>query len=301
MTIEINQNPYEWKKQDFLETFPTELSLDIFSYLTPTALARCLEVNKTWRGLATTQALWDALFPSIAINEKKWAAIYPKFQDVLSGVAPTPFPRKLFKILKDPCSFWEGKRVEQTHMLTLIIENISLMTLGDLVNSGNTPTRYRYFNDRALRECDKTAVVSKAYWVLMTKDPIPNSKNKTYPDQCALLAQHNQDHHTGYQAPLAIEAAASVFAHYGAFGELLYPAQCDEEGRHVYACKDGKPINNSICTYCQEPTLGFDFFALQAQNVEFQALVGFFGSTGLVVSQGSIADEKCGMAALWKF
>ncbi|MDN3508580.1 MAG: hypothetical protein P0S93_00870 [Candidatus Neptunochlamydia sp.] len=58
-----------------------------------------------------------------------------------------------------------------------------------------------------------------SYWVLMTKDIIPGSRNKTYDCQKELVHTKGRG---SYELPSAIEAAASILMHYFKTGECLY-------------------------------------------------------------------------------
>ncbi|KAF8905644.1 WD40-repeat-containing domain protein [Mucidula mucida] len=52
---------------DFVGSVPSELALQIFSYLPATSLLTCAAVSKRWRSLADDQTLWKAL-----CHEKNW-------------------------------------------------------------------------------------------------------------------------------------------------------------------------------------------------------------------------------------
>lgn len=85
---------------------PRDIQLLIFSYLKPEGLGRCSRVSKLWHAIANTESLWRALYPPIAFGKREW-------EQYLGDVGEEPFlPRVVYKILKSPCPFFPGKRVD---------------------------------------------------------------------------------------------------------------------------------------------------------------------------------------------
>ena len=140
-----NQPKLDETAADFTLLFPEEISLAIFSYLNSQELTRCFCVNKTWKALASDEVLWNTLLPRIAFGKAQWETY---FGDI--GQVP-PLPKDIHQILKSPCPFWPGKKVEETHILMLIPESVNskpltLSTLGELVKAPKYghATQYRY-------------------------------------------------------------------------------------------------------------------------------------------------------------
>ncbi|WP_068467790.1 F-box-like domain-containing protein [Candidatus Protochlamydia phocaeensis] len=259
-------------KADFVKVFPKEMTQEIFSYLNADELARCQRVNREWKVKASDEALWNALPPKIAFGKKQWAKY---FGDV--GIEP-PFPKDIHKILKSPCPFWPGKKVEETHMLVLIPETINgkplnLKTWGELVKAPKQghATQYKYIWDAIINEHGNQGA-TKSHWVLMTKDVIEGSRNKTYTDQQALIAEFAKKTEINYEVPNVLDATIGIFMHYIRFGEHLFKA-------------------DDLWTYtrCQE----------KAQD--WQIVVGGFSLAGLYVRSLSIDFYSIGVAALRKF
>jgi hypothetical protein len=261
----------EETKIDFTLLLPQETTLEIFSHLNAEDLARCQRLNKRCKVLANQEALWNALSPKIAFGKKQWAKY---FGDI--GKEP-PLPKEIHKILKSPCPFFPGKKVEETHMLVLIPETINgipldLAILGELVQALKVghATKYRYIWDALIKEFGKQATI-KSHWVLMTKDVIEGSRNKSYSEQQALIAELNKQKGTQYEVPNTLDAAICIFMHYVSSGERLF--------------------NQQPWTYtrCQENVQGY------------QIIVGGFSSDGLRVSYGNTSLSSVGVAALRKF
>jgi len=88
-------------------------------------------------------SLSKAQLPAIAFGKEKWA-IY--FGDV--GVEP-PLPPNIHEILQSPCPFFPGKKVGETHLLTLIPKTVNgksltLNSLGELVKSPKQGNKTKY-------------------------------------------------------------------------------------------------------------------------------------------------------------
>jgi hypothetical protein len=56
----------------------------------------------------------------------------------------------------------------------------------------------------------------------MTRDVIPESRNKSYDDQKALVQKHAQRSKIPYELPKALEAATAILMHHVETGEKLY-------------------------------------------------------------------------------
>ena len=87
---------------------------------------------------------------------------------------------------------------------------LNLVNLGDLVKrpkGGGLPTEYYYIWDAVIIASGQQAT-TRSHWVLMTKDVIEGSRNKSYKEQQALVAEVNKK--TGmneYEVPNALDAA----------------------------------------------------------------------------------------------
>ena len=155
------------------------------------------------------------------------AAVWERyFGDV--GVTP-PLPDGLEALMDSPCPFWEGKRVKDTHLLALIPSHVggqplTLDYLGELIQSpkgGGHGTKYRYYWNE-IREAIGSQSPGRSYWVLMTRDVLPESRNKVYEDQRKLVAAHATRTGISYEVPRALEAAVVMLLHHVRSGERLY-------------------------------------------------------------------------------
>ena len=211
--------------------------------------------------------------PSLAVID---AAVWQRyFGDV--GVAP-PLPDGIEETLNSPCPFWEGKQIKDTHLLVLIPsyvagQPLTLDYLGQLIQQpqgGGHATKYRFYWD-SVREAIGSQTSGSSYWVLMTKDVLPESRDKSYMDQYALVAAHAERTGLTYEVPGALEAAVVMLLHHVRSGERLYSD------------------DPSTYTRCWEKVQGF------------QLIVGGCSSVGFSIYSLSYGYDYVGVAGLRRF
>jgi energy-coupling factor transporter ATP-binding protein EcfA2 len=208
---------------------------------------------------------------SMAFGPQEWSKYYGKVEKV------PPLPTDIEATLDAPCPFWPDRKVRDTHLLVLLPATVdgkpfTLNLLSELIKSpksGEHKTQYGWY-DSGLRE--KIGAVSPAasYWLLMTRDVLPESRNKTYADQKELVAGHAMRTGLPYELPKALEAATAILTHYVRNGERLYST------------------NPWTYTRCQEWVL--------YQSNKYPAVVGGFESSSLGVSRSHYGydDRSCG-------
>jgi len=179
------------------------------------------------------------------------------------------------EILKARCPFNPGKQVGDTHMLVLIPQTVdekpfTLNLLEKLIKKPKEKeaSRFAFYSDDVNNEPGENPI-ENSYWILMTKDVIPGSLEKTYEEQKKLVEEKG----TGvYALPSAIEAAASILMHYFKTDEHLY----------------GQDPWNSF-TRCQE----------KVKEDPWPVAIGGFYREELRVAY--LSDSHCGVAAARKF
>lgn len=252
---------------DPLILLPEEVNIIIFSYLNSTELGRCLAVSKAWRALASDDTLWSAL----AFGKKAWITYFGNI-----GEEP-PLPKYIHNILKSPCPFQPGKKIKDTHMLFLIPETINgkpltLNTLGELVKcpKAGYATRYRC---KEIENEDENKPTPNSHWALMTTDVLPDSRNKSYAEQKALITQVAGKAKIAYEIPNLLDAVVCLFLKYVVSKERLF--------------RD-KPATFTRC---------------QGDVLDFQTIVGNFSLKGLEVFNNEHDDNSndLGIAAIVKF
>ncbi len=116
-------------------------------------------------------------FDGMAFGKKRWDEFLGDIGD------EPPLPENIHEILKSPCPFWSGKRIEETHMLFLIPSTIdgkalsNLKTFREIVNAqtqknGSKLSAY-IFPQENFRDHQPSG---QSYWVLMTKEAVNKKK-----------------------------------------------------------------------------------------------------------------------------
>jgi len=209
------------------------------------------------------QKLQKEAVPEIAFGKAKWQKY---FGDI--GTEP-PLPKDIDQILKSPCPFWSGKRVEETHLLVLVPSAVNgkaftLNTLQELIQNPKTgnKTQYSYYHKHVKNELGNKS--ESAHWVLMTRDVIPESRNKKYDDQKSLVATHGKKSGIAYELPTALEATTAILMHYVETGKALYT---DEElgSQYTYTrCQEKVKYNQWPVTIG-----GFSFGGLRVSHYDW--------------------------------
>ena len=225
------------------------------------------------RRLGTRHYRPSALLHSFGTEE--WSRYFGEIEE-----AP-PLPAHIVDTLNGTCPFWPEKAVKDTHLLVLMPATVngkpfSLNLLGELVQcpqGGGYSTQYRVY-DSDVREQFGAQPSTSSYWVLVTRDVLEGSRDKTYASQQALVAGHASRTGLRYALPGALEAATAILLHYVRSGERLYT-----DAPWTYA-------------RCQE---------LVAWNgSHYPIVVGGFSSVGLLVYIGSNVCFFHGVAGLRK-
>jgi flagellar biosynthesis GTPase FlhF len=128
-----------------------------------------------------------------------------------------PLPNHVNEILDEPCPFWPGRTVRETHLLTLIPATVDgkTFTLHTLAKvSGAVKASVEAENIMWERFGSKDS--DGPYWLLITRGVIPQSMDLLYRHQEAMLTQH------GYDVPRSLETAISIMTHYARKRERLY-------------------------------------------------------------------------------
>jgi len=163
--------------------------------------------------------------------------------------------------------------VRETHIFILVPKTVkgkplTLNTLKELIEKPKQghATKYKFYENVVKKELGNQSI-PESYWALMTKDVLPNSRDKNYSEQQAFIKRP-------YAVPGALEMAIAILVHHVKSGEKLYP---------------DKPY-----TYirCKEKLSNGD-----------RVVVGSFGVSGLSVRYDYDENHRddCGLGGLRKF
>jgi hypothetical protein len=185
----------------------------IFSKLSLPLIGICSRVCKAWEEMAKKHL--NAFCYEKAFGPKEW---FVHFGGHLRNVPR--LPSNIAEIVNSPCPFWPAKKVHETHVLVLVPETINgqpltLKILEELVKKplkGNA-TKYDCFSIE--EHTDLPAPTS--HWVLMTRDVLEGSRNKSFEDQQALFEKQ-----VVYEAPHILDATVCISMEYIRTGTRLY-------------------------------------------------------------------------------
>jgi hypothetical protein len=208
-------------------------------------------------------------FDTLSFGKAEWGTY---FGDV--GIEP-PLPLNIDEILNSPCPFWPGKKVCETHLLVLVpqtvnSQSLTLKSLGEFVQKPlqGPATKYSYFH---LGEYSDP-LAPPSHWVLLTRDVIEGSRNKSYKEQQDLLAKYCNQAQVTYEVPKVLDATVCILMEHVRSGTWLY-------GR--------EPVT---FTRCQEK-----------YDADWQLGVGGFGSSGLYFSHYGAGTMSHGVGGSRKF
>jgi energy-coupling factor transporter ATP-binding protein EcfA2 len=222
--------------------------------------------------------LLRAKIPSQAFGPQEWSKYYGEV-----GSAPL-LPADIEATLNAPCPFWPDRKVRDTHLLVLMPAKVdgkpfTLNLLQELIRnpkSGGHKTQYRFYGDETKAQIGNNAP-DGSYWLLMTRDILPESRGKWWSGQKELVAAHARRTGLPYELPKALEAITAILTHYVRSGERLY--------------------GDTPWTYtsCQE------LISVLPVLPRFPAVVGGFAAAGLIVYRYDYAYDHNGVAGFRKF
>jgi hypothetical protein len=264
-----------------INQLPQEMFFNILSYLSPKDFKSSSLVCKKWNKYSNNPVVYNrAMYERFAVGDKKWKQWFRKgivTEDETANDFNT-LPKDIFKILNGPCPIFSGKKVRDTHLLfkmpTIINgEPVTITNIGKLLKKSfpKTENGYRYILSDIVTALGEERV-QKAEWILVTKEVLPDSRNKTYSKQKTLVSNLTNTGQVEYQIPKTIELIVGLFAEY---------------------LRSGKRLLNSDTQ--------FTYGRCQDQVQGFQVVVGGFTSAGLGVLNFDYDYDSIGVVALRKF
>ena len=260
-------------------TFPPELIQHIFSYLDDSELEKCRQVCKQWQELGSDEIFLKTRYsePDEAFGLKKWETLIGKVEQV------PHLHSEIKKILESPCPIHEGKNIKDTHILFYNPKQVNgqphtINNIEKLISRYGTG--YGMFWKQGRDEHGDTPN-KKGEWILMTRDILPESGNKTYTEQQILIENLSKKAQIEYQAPKLIEAITGIFIEFVNSRTRLYPA------------------NSWTTTCCQEPVYDMIGNKIQSAVGNFSGPLDFL-LPGLNIT-GVVVCPYAGIGAVRKF
>jgi len=220
-----------------------------------------------------------AIYKEIAFGNDKWAQCFGK--DIVKGedsreeLSSLPW-NDFIADCKKFKSIFPKKNAKDRLMLVRLPKTLNggltLKSLGELAKKyfSDSDTGYEFIWSDIVDELgDKS--IDKSYWVLMTKDVLPGSRNKSYTEQQDIIGKLAQKALIGYEIPDTLAAAICILAQYFDSKMRLFS---DNPGTFI-RCKD--------------------------KVKDVQTAVGGFLSAGLNVRNSYFDNNYIGVAVLRKF
>ncbi len=224
--------------------------------------------------LAKSDPIKEVLTPAIAFGKEAW------IQHIGDPGKVPPLPADIETILSAPCPFLPEQSVRETHVLVLIPKtvtrvvdgenvavSVTLKTLDELVKASNNGAGIGYEHiQKSILEAYGDRLIEESHWVLMTKEVIPNSRDKDVSTQKQLVEA------MGYKVPSCLEAAACI---------LLQNVRSE---MRLFSKESG------TYTCCEE--------TIQEDTDNYPVTVGGFSSQGLIIRKLYFPHHAHGVAGV---
>ncbi len=167
------------------------------------------------------QQLAQAIMGKNFFGVEEWSTLYGVTftKKQLRAVAEFPWSED---ILNSPCPFIRGKSIRETHFAFLGLNNIKgkplpILKWQELHPQSGQPRFWSYAPDNwYAKEKFANEPTCGFRWYLMLIEIVPNSTDKTYQEQVAMLT-------ADYEVPLAIEEVTKDLLYYRKNGIYLNP------------------------------------------------------------------------------
>lgn len=191
-------------------------------------------------------------------------------------VGPEPeIPEDMKKSLNDNCPFWPDKKIKETHILVLIPSTIdgnpfNLKKLSEIIKNPKCGYKTEFWISPEFTEQFKEEPIERSYWVLITKNIVPNSggsenNNGFSIDQNRLFGERTYR----YESPKVLEIATGILTHHVRRGHKLY--KTEEKKRRFQLIAVEEKIFSTYTHCLEKPSLEDHSF-----------VVGAFGNKALV-------------------
>ena len=218
---------------------PTALQAIVYDYVGGlTGLKLAIRNENKYKNEGELRACWRALDNAV-FDAEKWEKYYGE-------VGPEPaIPKHLLEFYTQDCRLCPGKKVYDTHLLTLIPQTVNgqpltLTSFGELIQrpkNGEHGTEYKYYGDDMKQEFGAQPAVA-SHWALMSRDVVEGSRSKSYAAQRALVEQKAKTLGIGYAPTPILSGVVSTVCHHLVGGERLF-----SDSPYTY-CRASETVSN---------------------------------------------------------
>lgn len=215
----------------FQDVFPQELILEIFSHLSFTELKNSLSLvsQKTREYANDLFVLKRVIYREKSFNPEDWINYFKvEVLETEINQAWVLFPTNIGKIFNDSCPIFPNKKFGETHLIVWIPTSISINNYGMLLQEKFPLSRdgFEYIWNEVVKDFGKLQT-NNSKWVLMTREAIPLSGNKTYFEQQNMVTELKN-----YSVASVLEAiiciSTAIFKHESVLFDQWY-LRCNEE------------------------------------------------------------------------
>ena len=220
---------------------PTALQAIVYDYVGGlTGLKLTVRNEHVYNNEEELRACWSTLDNAV-FDAEKWGKYYGE-------VGPEPaIPKHLLEFYTQDCKLWPGKKVYDTHLLTLIPatvggEPLTLNSFAELIKisqNGGQGTKYLHYDSTVKAEFGAKPA-GASHWALMTRDVVEGSRSKSYADQRALAVQKAKKLGTCYMLTPILSGVVSISCHHVAGGGRLFPDLPHTYSRCLESVSNGK-------------------------------------------------------------
>ncbi|MCC5832171.1 MAG: F-box protein [Chlamydiales bacterium] len=260
----------EIKDRDLFSQQPLDIIIKIFTYLSVVELAKCGEISRKFRRLASDSCLWNAfdlkrISPLLKVfDESDWVTHFDISSFGLDVTdAPSLDKRKTIPNLKRHLS---SLPIEGDAGITLLTipKGLTLKKLLELARSTSKMeerTQFRNISDHIIREIGDISI-DKTYRIIITNNILKKSRNLSIDEHIALVIK------IGCEMPKVLEASVLLVVTFMISGESLY---------------SNIPVTYTRCS---------------EQISDYQLAVGGFMRDGVFVTRCASNYETLGVAAV---
>ncbi len=231
MTLIVNQNSTTYSNENFNEIkhdpiniLPDELVLEVFSRLTLATLGIICSISKEWERLASDPILLKkTIYREVAFGNDKWAQYFGKdaVKDEDNKDEWSSLPWKDFiEDCKKFKSLFPEKQAKDILMLVRLPKTLN----GQLTLKSFGKLTKKYFPDieEDTSLLIRSKIISKlgeisidrSRWVMMTKDLLPGTRNKSYHEQQKMIAELAKKSLINYEVPETLESVVCILSQY---------------------------------------------------------------------------------------
>jgi len=217
------------------------MTCELWKQLTKSQMARRVVAfikNQKSFEPTTSQKLARAILGKNFFGVEEWSSLYGvSFSNKqLREVVEFPWSED---VLNAPCPFHKGKSIKETHFAFLGLDTfkgkpLTILKWQELHPDSDQPKFYSYAPDNwYAKEKFSNESTCGFRWYLMPLEIVPESADKTYAEQIAMLS-------ADYEVPLAIEEVTKIILYYRKNGVYLNPTSY---GRCQDVASDGSRVD----------------------------------------------------------